>query len=43
MDEWGIQDCDEGWTLYGINCYELVHTHGIDCAGCECPGDYEEE
>jgi len=39
MDTWGIQDCDAGWTDYNINCYDLENTYGIDCSGCECPGD----
>ena len=36
---YGTECCDSAWEEWGINCATLGGNYGMNCAGCNCPGD----
>ena len=37
--EYGAEDCDAAWDIYGLDCATLADDYTWDCSGCTCPGD----
>merc|ERR1719162_1413271 len=34
-----ITCCDEGYAEYDLTCADWTSDYGMDCTGCNCPGD----